>query len=281
MAQFLIFASHIPPQSIRIQNVSPPKSPHQSPPLCSHLLSYPAHSLLCDRSSWASPFCPSAPATSPPSFPPTSCSISGLSAPSSFHCAFLAPLCLPLCLLRAARHAWSFVTADTCHIHGCDLSRPSVVPGCPPLQLKPSHFPVLQTPISLKNPSQRKVVQNWLSCPGAEADCPNFPGYPAPSPCLEASHCGSPLLRPLQAAFLGLLWVFQLVPGLSHPMSSSSSSGFLALPLAAKSKNLAGLRGYFSLPLPTPVPNWLLPPPILQHCHSPLASVSMKPRGAF
>lgn len=40
-----------------------------------------------------------------PSFPATSYSISGLSAPSSFLCAFLASLCPPLCLLRAARHA--------------------------------------------------------------------------------------------------------------------------------------------------------------------------------
>lgn len=133
-----------------------------------------------------------------------------------------------------------------------DLSRPSVVPGCPPLQLKPSHFPVFQIPISLKNPSQSDVVRNWLSCPGAEAGCPQRPRCPAPPPRSEASHCGLPLLWPLQAPSLGFLWVFHLVPTLSHPMSSSSSSHFLSS-ISCQVKELAWAQRLLSLASPPPL----------------------------
>ena len=128
-----------------------------------------------------------------------------------------------------------------------DLSRPSVVPGCPPLQLKPSHFPVFQIPISLKNPSQSEVVRNWLSYPGAEAGCPSVRGarplLPAQRPhtvgCLSSGHSR-------------LLWVFHLVPTLSHPMSSSSSSRFLSS-ISCQVKELAWAQRLLSLASPPPL----------------------------
>ena len=141
-----------------------------------------------------------------------------------------------------------------------DLSRPSVVPGCPPLQLKPSHFPVFQTRISLKNPSQSKVVPNWLSCPGVEAACPSVPGCPAPPAHSEASHCGSPLLRPLQAPSPGFLWVFHLAPSLCHPMSSSSSSPFLSS-ISCQVKELAWAQRLLFLASPHPCSKLALPHP--------------------
>ena len=161
-----------------------------------------------------------------------------------------------------------------------DLSRPSVVPGCPPLQLKPSHFPVFQIPISLKNPSQSEVVRNWLSYPGAEAGCPSVPGarplLPAQRPhtvgCLSSGHS-----RLLPWASFGFSTWYQ--PSLT-PCPPPPAHAF-CLPLAAKSKNSPGLRGYFPLPLPHPCSKLALPPPILQDCHSPPASVSTKPRGGF
>lgn len=161
-----------------------------------------------------------------------------------------------------------------------DLSRPSVVPGCPPLQLKPSHFPVFQIPISLKNPSQSEVVRNWLSCPGAEAGCPSVRGarplLPAQRPhtvgCLSSGHS-----RLLPWASFGFSTWYQ--PSLT-PCPPPPAHAF-CLPLAAKSKNSPGLRGYFPLPLPHPCSKLALPPPILQDCHSPPASVSTKPRGGF
>lgn len=133
---------HPHPSRVRIQNVSPPRAPHVTP------LSAPTASPI--HLSFCAPRPPSgAPGPHlsvhqhlPPSPPQVQRSalistslpqhlISRLFAPSSFRCAFLASLCLPLAAESCQRCL--VLCGSQCHVTfmAADLNRPSAVPGCP------------------------------------------------------------------------------------------------------------------------------------------------------
>lgn len=168
---FYFPCSHVhTPDFVRIQNVSPPKSPSVAP-LCSHCLFYPSLTLLvhdtCSVSSWPSflsnQYLPSF--TASVSFGAVIPTILPTSQTCLLHLPFTVPswlLSVGPWLMRAARDVWYFGRLVHAMFMATDLNRLClavlVSHKLAPLDDCSPNLPTLWSskPPSLENPSQRR-----------------------------------------------------------------------------------------------------------------------------